>query len=118
MEILQKRTDLFEKVDFTPPGFVNFKISPSYLLGYIEKSILSGDHFPKVEHPLKINLEFVSANPTGPLNIVSARAAANGDTMASLLKAIGHNVDKEFYINDYGNQVFYSEFPLWFGSEK
>lgn len=106
VEILQKRTDLFEKVDFTPPGFVNFKISPSYLLEYIEKSILSGDHFPKVEHPLKINLEFVSANPTGPLNIVSARAAANGDTMASLLKAIGHNVDKEFYINDYGNQVF------------
>ncbi|WP_061232842.1 arginine--tRNA ligase [Leptospira noguchii] len=106
VEILQKRTDLFEKVDFTPPGFVNFRISTSFLLNYIETSILSGNYFPKVDLPLKINLEFVSANPTGPLNIVSARAAANGDVMASLLKAIGHNVDKEFYINDYGNQVF------------
>ncbi|AVQ12225.1 Arginine--tRNA ligase [Leptospira santarosai] len=106
VEILQKRTDLFEKVDFTPPGFVNFRISPSYLLRYVENSILSGNYFPKVERPLRINLEFVSANPTGPLNIVSARAAANGDAMASLLKAIGHKVDKEFYINDYGNQVF------------
>lgn len=116
VEILQKRTDLFEKVDFTPPGFVNFRISPTYLLGYVENSILSGNYFPKVERPLRINLEFVSANPTGPLNIVSARAAANGDAMASLLKAIGHKVDKEFYINDYGNQVFYLGYPLWFES--
>lgn len=106
VEILQKRTDLFEKVDFTPPGFVNFRISTSFLLNYIETSVLSGNYFPKVDLPLRINLEFVSANPTGPLNIVSARAAANGDAMASLLKAIGHKVDKEFYINDYGNQVF------------
>ncbi|TGK21372.1 arginine--tRNA ligase [Leptospira kmetyi] len=104
--ILQKRNDLFETVDFTPPGFVNFRIAPSFLLKFIESSILSGNYFPKANDPLKINLEFVSANPTGPLNIVSARAAANGDAMASLLKAIGHKVDKEFYINDYGNQVF------------
>ncbi|TGM56558.1 arginine--tRNA ligase [Leptospira adleri] len=104
--VLQKRTDLFETVDFTPPGFVNFRILPSFLLKFVESSILSGNHFPQVNNPLKINLEFVSANPTGPLNIVSARAAAMGDAMASLLKAIGHKVDKEFYINDYGNQVF------------
>ncbi|AOP33742.1 arginine--tRNA ligase [Leptospira tipperaryensis] len=103
---LQKRTDLFETVDFTPPGFVNFRILPSFLLKFIESSILSGNYYPKVSNPLKINLEFVSANPTGPLNIVSARAAAMGDAMASLLKAIGHKVDKEFYINDFGNQVF------------
>ncbi|PJZ55299.1 arginine--tRNA ligase [Leptospira adleri] len=104
--VLEKRKDLFEAVDFTPPGFVNFRILPSFLLKFVESSILSGNHFPRVNNPLKINLEFVSANPTGPLNIVSARAAAMGDAMASLLKAIGHKVDKEFYINDYGNQVF------------
>ncbi|RHX90819.1 arginine--tRNA ligase [Leptospira stimsonii] len=103
---LKRRTDLFEVVDFTPPGFVNFRILPSFLLKFIESSILSGAFYPQVNNPLKINLEFVSANPTGPLNIVSARAAAMGDAMASLLKAIGHKVDKEFYINDYGNQVF------------
>ncbi|MDV6236922.1 arginine--tRNA ligase [Leptospira ellisii] len=104
--VLRKRVDLFETVDFTPPGFVNFRISSAFLLRFIESSILSGNYFPQAEKTLRINLEFVSANPTGPLNIVSARAAANGDAMASLLKAIGHNVDKEFYINDYGNQVF------------
>ncbi|TGK30885.1 arginine--tRNA ligase [Leptospira gomenensis] len=105
-DVLRKREDLFETVDFTPPGFVNFRVSSSFLLSFIESSILSEDYFPQVDKPLKINLEFVSANPTGPLNIVSARAAATGDAMASLLRAIGHKVDKEFYINDYGNQVF------------
>ncbi|XDD51578.1 arginine--tRNA ligase [Leptospira sp. WS92.C1] len=104
--ILQRKTDLFETVDFTPPGFVNFRISPAFLLKFVESSILKGNYFPQVNKSLKINLEFVSANPTGPLNIVSARAAATGDAMASLLKAVGHKVDKEFYINDYGNQVF------------
>ncbi len=57
------------------------------------------------ETPLKYNVEFVSANPTGPMNIVSARAAAIGDTIANLLEANGDLADREFYINDYGNQV-------------
>ncbi|MFB5649884.1 arginine--tRNA ligase [Leptospira wolffii] len=103
---LQSRTDLFEKVDFTPPGFVNFRISPAFLIRYLESTIQKGDAFPKLESPKKINLEFVSANPTGPLNIVSARAAATGDAFANLLRAVGNQVDKEFYVNDYGNQVF------------
>ncbi|TGL46579.1 arginine--tRNA ligase [Leptospira wolffii] len=103
---LQSKTDLFEKVDFTPPGFVNFRISPAFLIRYLESTIQKGDAFPKLESPKKINLEFVSANPTGPLNIVSARAAATGDAFANLLRAVGNQVDKEFYVNDYGNQVF------------
>ncbi|PJZ70222.1 arginine--tRNA ligase [Leptospira perolatii] len=104
--LLQSKTDLFEKVDCTPPGFVNFRISPKYLIQVLEKTVLKGESFPQVADPLKINLEFVSANPTGPLNIVSARAAATGDALANLLKAVGHKVEKEFYVNDYGNQVF------------
>ncbi|EIE00125.1 arginine--tRNA ligase [Leptospira licerasiae] len=103
---LQAKTDLFEKVDFTPPGFVNFRISPSFLIRFSENTIQKNDIFPKLENPKKVNLEFVSANPTGPLNIVSARAAATGEAFANLLKAVGHSVDKEFYVNDYGNQVF------------
>ncbi|EPG75801.1 arginine--tRNA ligase [Leptospira fainei serovar Hurstbridge str. BUT 6] len=106
VEILGKKTDLFEKVDYTPPGFVNFRISPSYLIQFLESSVLADQAFPQVLHSKKINLEFVSANPTGPLNIVSARAAATGDAMANVLKAVGHKVEKEFYVNDYGNQVF------------
>lgn len=103
---LQAKTDLFEKVDFTPPGFVNFRVSPSFLIRFLENTVQKKDLFPKLENPKKINLEFVSANPTGPLNIVSARAAATGEAFANLLKAVGHSVDKEFYVNDYGNQVF------------
>lgn len=103
---LQERTDLFEKVDFTPPGFVNFRIAPSFLVRYVESTIQKGEGFPQLDSPKKINLEFVSANPTGPLNIVSARAAATGDAFANLLRAVGNKVDKEFYVNDYGNQVF------------
>lgn len=103
---LQTRTDLFEKVDFTPPGFVNFRISPSFLIRFLENTVQKKELFPKLKNPKKINLEFVSANPTGPLNIVSARAAATGEAFANLLKAVGHSVDKEFYVNDYGNQVF------------
>lgn len=106
VEILREKTDLFEKVDCTPPGFVNFRISPSYLIQFLESSVLAGQAFPQVAHSKKVNLEFVSANPTGPLNIVSARAAATGDAMANVLKAVGHKVEKEFYVNDYGNQVF------------
>ncbi len=57
------------------------------------------------ERPRRVNIEFVSANPTGPLNIVSARAAAVGDTLAKLMEANGDIVEREFYVNDYGNQV-------------
>ncbi|TGK05359.1 arginine--tRNA ligase [Leptospira langatensis] len=103
---LQTRTDFFEKVDFTPPGFVNFRISPAFLIRYLENTVQKKDTFPKLENPKKINLEFVSANPTGPLNIVSARAAATGDAFSNLLRAVGNQLDKEFYVNDYGNQVF------------
>jgi len=53
----------------------------------------------------KVILEFVSANPTGPLNVVSARAAAVGDTLANLLRAAGYKPHKEFYVNDIGNQI-------------
>jgi arginyl-tRNA synthetase len=59
----------------------------------------------KKENPRRIIFEFVSANPTGPLNIVSARAAALGDSCSNLLEAIGENVYREYYVNDYGNQV-------------
>lgn len=96
---------LFSKVDFTMPGFINFKISKDFLIHYIESFVLT-EKYPLVEHKNKIIFEFVSANPTGPLNIVSARAAATGDAICSLLEKIGHEVYREFYVNDYGNQFF------------
>jgi arginyl-tRNA synthetase len=98
---------LFSKVDFTPPGFINFRIEDSYLLNYIQSFVSSdNDLFAQVEEKENIIFEFVSANPTGPLNIVSARAAATGDSICNLLSSLGHKVHREFYVNDYGNQVF------------
>jgi arginyl-tRNA synthetase len=69
--------------------------------------IKSGEDYGKRKkaNPLKYNIEFVSANPTGPLNVVSARAAAIGDTISNLMEANGDFVDREFYVNDFGNQV-------------
>ncbi|TGK09922.1 arginine--tRNA ligase [Leptospira fletcheri] len=106
VKFLESKSELFEKVDFTPPGFVNFRMAPSFLVLFLESWIESKLSYPQVSEPKKISLEFVSANPTGPLNIVSARAAATGDALANLMKAVGHRVEKEFYVNDYGNQVF------------
>jgi arginyl-tRNA synthetase len=104
---LFKNVKLFSKVDFTPPGFINFRIEDSHLLNYIHSFIEANNNlFAQVDEKEKIIFEFVSANPTGPLNIVSARAAATGDTICNLLKTLGHTVHREFYVNDYGNQVF------------
>lgn len=99
--------EIFQEVSFTQPGFVNFRIQRSFLLNYVLDNNQSQDSlFPKVSQPKKIIFEFVSANPTGPLNIVSARASATGATICNLLESVGHNVHREFYVNDYGNQVF------------
>lgn len=101
--------EMFSEVSFTRPGFLNFRISYPFLIGYINETILNessgGPQIPHTETPEKILFEFVSANPTGPLNIVSARAAATGDSICNLLQKIGHQVEREFYVNDFGNQV-------------
>jgi len=84
-------------VEVVKPGFVNLFISLDFLFKNLKTILSECDNYGK---------EFVSANPTGPLNIVSARAAAVGDTLANLLEASGDRVDREFYVNDYGNQVY------------
>lgn len=104
---LSKGNDIIGEIEIVKPGFINFFIS----LGYLKKMTLhiieSGDMFGRrtKQNPLKYNIEFVSANPTGPLNVVSARAAAIGDTIANLVEANGDFIDREFYVNDFGNQV-------------
>ncbi|MDY6969555.1 MAG: arginine--tRNA ligase [Spirochaetota bacterium] len=103
-----EESDLIEKVDIAKPGFINIFLSTNILhqtLLFILEEEENYGRFTK-NNPNKINIEFVSANPTGPLNIVSARAAALGDTLANLLEACGDIVDREYYINDHGNQVY------------
>lgn len=107
-DFLERRNQVnsfFSEITCTAPGFINFRVSQPHLLSFVNKFILSNDPFVKLHKTKKINLEFVSANPTGPLNIVSARACAYGDSLAKLLLTLGHSLDREFYVNDYGNQV-------------
>ena len=92
-------------IDIAGPGYINLTLSFSFLLKFLEETILSEDLTEKVSHPRKINLEFVSANPTGPLHVGHGRGAAFGDSLARILREAGHNVSTEYYINDAGNQM-------------
>ena len=104
---IDNRAGVFSKVEIARPGFLNFFLSPEFMQDQMHSIMSDGDRYGHSEtsHETKILLEFVSANPTGPLNIVSARAAAVGDTMANLFGAIGCQVNKEYYVNDFGNQA-------------
>lgn len=101
---LEKKFKEFEKIEAVGGGFINFYLSQNYLLERLDKFLKDKIEFPKVKSQ-KINLEFVSANPTGPLTVGNARAAAYGDTLGNILKKVGHEVKKEYYINDIGVQV-------------
>lgn len=103
-----EESEIVERVDVVKPGFINLFLSPDFLYKTLFTIREMRDSYGRTvrESPPRVNLEFVSANPTGPLNIVSARAAALGDTLANLLEADGYEVHREFYINDFGNQVY------------
>jgi len=101
-----KKNKSYKKLEIAGPGFINFYLSPSlYQQAFWE--IFKIEEYGKSEYGNleKVLLEFVSANPTGPLNIVSARAAAFGDTLYRIMKYVGYAPSREFYINDAGNQV-------------
>ncbi|MBN1499645.1 MAG: arginine--tRNA ligase [Spirochaetes bacterium] len=106
---------IIESVEVVKPGFINIFISKVFLSEITADIIENGDNYGQSSRlePENINLEFVSANPTGPLNVVSARAAALGDSIANLLETSGHKVDREFYINDFGNQVRLLGLSAW-----
>ena len=94
-------------IEVVKPGFINMFLSTGFLYDNLKEIVRLGAGYGRSskQAPRRINIEFVSANPTGPLNIVSARAAAVGDTIANLMEFTGDIVDREFYVNDYGNQV-------------
>lgn len=98
---------MFAKVEIAGPGFINFYVDPAYWPRELKRLALLGDDLTKVtpEKPLKMMVEFVSANPTGPLHVGHGRGAAVGDSLVRLLRAAGHHVDAEYYINDAGNQM-------------
>jgi len=100
-------SDRFESIKFIAPGFVNFKLADDLLRDSIKEVFTMGKNFgsSNAGKGIKINLEFVSANPTGPLTVGNARAASYGDTLGNVLKKAGYEITKEYYINDIGIQV-------------
>ncbi|MCK4547615.1 MAG: arginine--tRNA ligase [Candidatus Eisenbacteria sp.] len=99
--------DLIGGVEIAGPGFINLRWSDEFLFRETERIVRAGSEYGLGEKKAgkRIQLEFVSANPTGPLNVVSARAAAVGDSLARILEWAGWEVETEFYVNDGGTQI-------------
>ena len=95
------------RVEVANPGFLNFHLDDAWLAQALAEVLERGSAYgdSDVGGGRRVLIEFVSANPTGPLNVVNARAAAVGDSLARLLAAVGYRVEREFYVNDAGGQV-------------
>lgn len=102
-----QKNKFYKSVEIAGPGFINFRLSVSLYQKMLWDIHEAGQEFANSAFGQgeKVLLEFVSANPTGPLNIVSARAAAFGDTLYRVMKKVGFEPAREFYVNDAGNQV-------------
>jgi arginyl-tRNA synthetase len=102
-----KKSGVFEKIDFAPPGFINLSLSANRLRSEIGDILDGGDIYPR-ENPgnsLQVLIDFVSSNPTGPLHIGHGRGAVIGDVLARVMTHLGYRVTKEYYVNDTGRQM-------------
>ncbi len=107
VDSLNKDSKLIDKVEIAGPGFINFYLSQNWVYDILPTVEEQDEKFGFVDvgHGEKVQVEFVSANPTGLLHMGNARGGALGDSLANLLKMAGYDVTKEFYINDAGNQI-------------
>ncbi len=103
------------KIEIAGPGFINFFINPESQFDIIKKIHESGREFglSDIGAGKKVQVEFVSANPTGPLHVGHGRGAAYGSAVADLLQAIGYSVDREYYVNDAGRQMDILATSIW-----
>ena len=100
-------SELVAKVEIAGPGFVNFFLSDAAWHQSVREALAAGPDFGRCDHGggAPIQVEFVSANPTGPLHVGHGRGAAYGATVANLLEAVGYRVHREYYVNDAGRQM-------------
>lgn len=105
-EVISKNEEI-EKIDIAGPGFINIYLKDEYVFSGIENIIKEEDNYGKsiIGNNEKVNIEFVSANPTGILHLGTARGAAYGSNLANVMSFAGFDVTKEYYINDAGNQI-------------
>jgi len=104
-----------DKIEIAGPGFINFFLAQESTLNIINDIISAGDRFGEsnTANKEKVQIEFVSANPTGPLHVGHGRGAAYGATLASLMRAVGFDVDCEYYVNDAGRQMNILATSVW-----
>ena len=100
-----KKIKDFKKIDVAGPGFLNIKLTKQAFIYNIKKIFKNKDTYGSKTSNKSYNIEFVSANPTGPMHVGHCRGAIFGDVLANLLLFNGNKVIKEYYINDYGNQI-------------
>jgi arginyl-tRNA synthetase len=113
MRIAEAIAEHFERpvsiasVETAAPGFLNFTLDPAWVAAQVGPILDAGAGYGRgtVTEPRRINVEFVSANPTGPLHVGNARGAFVGDVLSRVLEAAGHHVTREYYFNDFGAQV-------------
>jgi arginyl-tRNA synthetase len=115
VELLALPPGVVERVEIAGPGFINFWLAPDALANLLATIIEAGPGYGRqgFGRGLRVNVEFVSANPTGPLHVGHGRGAVVGDLIASLLVWTGHQVTREFYINDAGSQIDRLVESLW-----
>lgn len=103
----QINSEFVENIDIVTPGFINFKLNKNYLFENINTILNQSDKYGcnNIGNHKKINLEYVSANPTGILHVGHARGATYGDNLSRILDFCGYDVTREYYINDAGNQM-------------
>ena len=107
VELLADGDGLFAEVEIAGPGFINLVISPSAWYEVLDEINRLQRNYGRSDlgHGKLVQVEFVSANPTGPLHVGHGRGAAIGDALASILETTGHGVEREYYINDAGSQI-------------
>jgi len=112
---LQLPQGVVRKIEVAGPGFINFFLAEAQLASVLETVLAAGERYGRGDGGggKRVNVEFVSANPTGPLHVGHGRGAALGDGIAALLEWTGHTVMREFYVNDAGTQIDKLARSLW-----
>ena len=104
---LMPKPEEVESIKVAPPGFINFKLGSRWLTDLVSTVLVQGESYGNIalDSRVRVQVEFVSANPTGPLHVGNGRGAVLGSALASILTAAGYEVEKEYYINDAGSQT-------------
>lgn len=107
VSLMESDIPYIKNIQVAKPGFINFFVSEEYFSKVLSEIMTQKDNYGHTNYGQgkKVNLEFVSANPTGPMHMGNARGGAIGDCLANVMQAAGYKVNREFYINDAGNQI-------------